>query len=1085
MRRYVHTILASLLCVCLLVSYAPLPASAAGSHAEPSVSGLADVVMNGETAQGSTAVNVLTVGLSIAGKTHDVTASIGDIMKDDAVADGKRTYVLKVVIEGADPAACEYAWSRAVVKDDGVEIPDGSFSDERSSHPLVDDAKAGLLVTDTLYRYQATVTDPSSGQTASADIRVTVSDDYLDRTLAHVGSGVSVSGALLRSLADDDLSVESIDSSSPTYGFIQQAAEGMDVQSAWQVGLSGATNSKAPFSGSLEVSLPAGFEDGTAVSVVMLGSDGATSVVEAQAKDGKAVVEVATLGAFAIAVPASRTFTVTAMAGEGGAVSPAGAKSYAEGAEPAYTFLPAAGHVLDSVTVDGDPVEVRGNSYRFAPLSADHELRASFKKVEPDDAEHAVTARVIGGHGLVSLDGVELSAEQTAQAKHGASVLVRFAPDEGYTVNQVTVRTAERDPVLVETTGEEYLVAAVEGDTVVEVTYRAGSAPPVPVHSVTASVASGKGTVSPERVEVAHGGSATFTFVPDDGWRIASVALDGRDVSSQLENGALVMENVVEGHRVIVSFEKRQIELEEPLVSVEVRVEAHAEGGMGGQVSPSGTLKMVRGSSQTFYVYPDKGYDLDRVLVNGKTVSARPIAPPVLRMARVAGSFGCYSFVVQAVSEDTQVSVFFRKLAVEEEPLAPVATHQVRASATGGGMISPEGVSEVPYGGSLSFALQSDEGHRLASLTENGKDVTYRVSGGSFKLDAVTEDMELVAAFEPAPEDPERPAFTFVRASAGEGGIVTPSGNVPVRTGGSQTFGFVPDDGYVLDKVTVDGSEVVPTDGVYTLGNVVESCEVRATFRLRTAADSDPVLPDLRTVTATAGKGGTVTPSGEVKVVAGSSIAFALDADEGFKLQSVMLDGEDASELLEEKILPLEKVTEDHAIAATFDKRGQNEENPPEPPATVHTVTARVEGGHGSVSPDGAVSVAEGADQTFYFRPDEGYAVGEVQVDGARVPESPSSWTLEGVCADHEVVVTFEPASTLAPGSKPTNPLAEAGRAVSSMTKTGDAPKSLVVTFALVAATAIMLLARSRRGEDTLRTAQTGLPKKRSTTRRG
>lgn len=215
-----------------------------------------------------------------------------------------------------------------------------------------------------------------------------------------------------------------------------------------------------------------------------------------------------------------------------------------------------------------------------------------------------------------------------------------------------------------------------------------------------------------------------------------------------------------------------------PFVTVTVDVRGSAEAGSGGTVSPSGTFVVATGSSQTFYAYPDEGYDLDAVFVDGVEVEAFPVraggspaaraeafsaasrsvflrvaaapeaAPLAEREAR-PGGHGAYWFTVRDLREDTVVEVLFRRLGASEDPGSkPVATHVVRASAQGGGTVSPER-AVVPDGGSASFALVPEAGFRLARLTLDGSDVTGRASGGCFTAEDVRADAELVASFAP------------------------------------------------------------------------------------------------------------------------------------------------------------------------------------------------------------------------------------------------------------------------------------------------------------------------------------------------
>ncbi len=61
---------------------------------------------------------------------------------------------------------------------------------------------------------------------------------------------------------------------------------------------------------------------------------------------------------------------------------------------------------------------------------------------------------------------------------------------------------------------------------------------------------------------------------------------------------------------------------------------------------------------------------------------------------------------------------------------------------------------------------------------------------------------------------------------------------------------------------------------------------------------------------------------------------------------------------------------------------------------------------HGSISPSGVASVAEGQDQEFTFTPDEGYEVADVVVDDVAV-DTADTYTFSNVSADHTISVGF------------------------------------------------------------------------------
>lgn len=89
-----------------------------------------------------------------------------------------------------------------------------------------------------------------------------------------------------------------------------------------------------------------------------------------------------------------------------------------------------------------------------------------------------------------------------------------------------------------------------------------------------------------------------------------------------------------------------------------------------------------------------------------------------------------------------------------------------------------------------------------------------------------------------------------VTAKAGKGGTISPSGNQTYLKGEAPVYTVTPDSGYILDQVRVDGHPVSLGKGnTYTFSDIASSHTIDATFR---------ALP---VITATAGEGGTVSPS--------------------------------------------------------------------------------------------------------------------------------------------------------------------------------------------------------------------------------
>ena len=69
-----------------------------------------------------------------------------------------------------------------------------------------------------------------------------------------------------------------------------------------------------------------------------------------------------------------------------------------------------------------------------------------------------------------------------------------------------------------------------------------------------------------------------------------------------------------------------------------------------------------------------------------------------------------------------------------------------------------------------------------------------------------------------------------IRASAGEGGSISPNGSVRVNRGSDKTFAITPDEGYQISDVLVDGESVGAVSS-YTFENVKAGHTIEALFR--------------------------------------------------------------------------------------------------------------------------------------------------------------------------------------------------------------------------------------------------------------
>ena len=218
-----------------------------------------------------------------------------------------------------------------------------------------------------------------------------------------------------------------------------------------------------------------------------------------------------------------------------------------------------------------------------------------------------------------------------------------------------------------------------------------------------------------------------------------------------------------------------------------------------------------------------------------------------------------------------------------------------------------------------------------------------------------------------------------ITASCNEGGTITPNGVSNVKKYSDQKYTIKANEGYFIQSVKIDNVDKGKLES-YTFERVTTNHTIAVTF-----------APKELAISASAGTGGSISPSGTVKVKYGEDKSFTITPNEGYDIQSVTVDGQNKGNITS---YTFEDIKEAHSISATFVKK-------------TFKITASA-GTGGSISPNGTTTVSYGDSKTFTFTPNQGYKVKSVVVDGTNKGEL-TTYTFSNVKAAHSISVTFEP----------------------------------------------------------------------------
>ena len=407
-------------------------------------------------------------------------------------------------------------------------------------------------------------------------------------------------------------------------------------------------------------------------------------------------------------------------------------------------------------------------------------------------------------------EGGAIDPAGTTLVKKGTSKTFNVVPATGYEVANVVVDGTDLGPI------SYYTFERVGTDHTISATFqKAQAGGEIAIFSVLTTVAGEGGAVQPAgQTKVATGETVNVTFVPDEGYQLASVKVNGRKVEVTDNTYALTMD---QNYAVTADFE---VIPDVPQVMFENDFES-----VSGDKFPfhGWTVKAQDTNSTwkqyTYYNWKYEGNDSKHAYItNDEAAQDEYLISPVVDLSATRDGVLTFDFA-------------YGEYGIKNKTF----TATVEVSTDGGKTWNAIWNFQDSYTG------QQASNYIISGSAEVPVPAEYNVAGVQFAFRYVhpNEDTTGQLAIDNvklmAVETGEAAQKYTIAATAGEGGSITPNGDVSVKEGASQTFAITADNGYEIADVLVDGNSVGAVE-TYTFDEVKANHTISASFSKTTSA---------------------------------------------------------------------------------------------------------------------------------------------------------------------------------------------------------------------------------------------------------
>ena len=622
--------------------------------------------------------------------------------------------------------------------------------------------------------------------------------------------------------------------------------------------------------------------------------------------------------------------------------------------------------------------KVVDNKYSIYKVSNDSTLEVIFGHIT-----HSLTIKSIG-NGTSTYGGTTIRGiSNSFTIEKGNNALITFTPDKGYRIKSVKLNGTDVTSNIV---NNQYTISDINCDNTLEVEFEEIT------YSLTITSA-GNGLVSYNDTSIQgktisftipYGSSATMTITPDTGYKLKSVKLNGKDVTSIVVNNQYTISNVTLDTTIEVVFE--QITYSLTIKAIGNGTVTYDETTVRGK---SSAFTINYGNNATISIVPDDGYRIKSVKLNETDVTS---------------TIKNNQYTITDIKANTTLEVVF-----EQIPNYTISiVSEGNGKVTYGSSIIRNQSKEftIREGNSISISFTPDSGYRLASVKVNGDNKTAQVVNNQLTIENISADMTIEVAFEVIPPT----NFTLTIKATGNGSVTYngtairgKSSSFTIVEGTSTIVTFTPDDGYRIKSVKLNATDITSSvkDGQYTISNINSDNTLEVEFEAITYTLS---IISVGNGSATYDETTISSKTSTFTVSYGTDAVVSFTPDEGYRIKSVKVNGTDVTSKVANNQYTIANITSDTSLEVEFERITYTLSITATGSGTIsyNDVTTR--------SKTNAFNVVESSSATLTITPDEGYRIKSLKVNSVDVTSNikDGKYTISNISANTTIEVIFE-----------------------------------------------------------------------------